>query len=98
MSAEVSKGSCMTHQISLKNRESMEVSGVTDVISFDEQSVILSTVCGNMEIDGSSLHIHVLSMEQGIVAMDGRVDSVTYYEQEPAEKDGQRGFFRKMFR
>ncbi len=98
MGAEISKGNCMTHQISLKNRESMEVSGVTDVISFDEQSVVLSTVCGNMAVDGASLHIHVLSMEQGIVTMDGRIDSVTYYEQESTENDGKRGFFGKIFR
>ena len=98
MGTEMTKGNCLTHQISLKNRDTMEVSGVTDVISFDEQSVILSTICGNMEIDGSSLHIHVLSMEQGVVTMDGRIDSVTYYDQEPEEKDGKRGFFGKIFR
>ena len=98
VSTEAPKGSCMTHQISLKNRESMEVCGVTDVISFDDRSVILSTVCGNMEIDGESLHIHVLSMEQGIVTMDGRIDSVTYYEQESSENGGKRGFFGKIFR
>ena len=98
MGTEMTKGNCLTHQISLKNRDTMEVSGVTDVISFDEQSVILSTICGNMEIDGSSLHIHVLSMEQGVVTMDGRIDSVTYYDQESEEKDGKRGFFGKIFR
>lgn len=98
MSTEVTKGNCMAHQISLKNRESMEVSGVTDVVSFDEHSVILNTICGNMAVDGASLHIHVLSMEQGIVTMDGRIDSVTYYEQESDENDGKHGFFGKLFR
>ena len=91
MSADTAKGNCMTHQMSLKNRESMEVSGVTDVISFDEQSVILSTTCGNIEIGGASLHIHVLSM-------DGRIDSVTYYEQESSDTEGKRGLFAKLFR
>ena len=98
MGSELTKGNCLTHQISLKSRESMEVSGVTDVISFDEQSVVLSTICGNMEIDGNALHIHVLSMEQGVVTMDGRIDSVTYYDQETDEKDGRRGFFGKILR
>ena len=98
MSADTAKGNCMTHQMSLKNRESMEVSGVTDVISFDEQSVILSTTCGNIEIGGASLHIHVLSMEQGVVSMDGRIDSVTYYEQESSDTEGKRGLFAKLFR
>ena len=97
MGAETSNGSCMFHQISSKNRESMEVCGVTDVISFDERSVILSTICGNMAIDGDLLHVHVLSMEQGIVTMSGRIDSVTYYEQENSENNGKRGFFGKLF-
>jgi len=98
MSSESPKVNCMTHQISLKNRESMEVSGVTDVISFDERSVILNTVCGNMAVDGTALHIHVLSMEQGLVTMDGKIDSVTYYEQDYEENSGKRGFFGKLFR
>ena len=98
MGTELITGNCLAHQISLKSREMMEISGVTDVISFDEQSVVLSTICGNMEIDGTSLHVRVLSMEQGIVTLDGKIDSVTYYDQEADEKDGKRGFFGKIFR
>jgi hypothetical protein len=40
--------------------------------------VILETVCGNMTVEGASLHIHVLSIEEGVVTMDGRVDSIQY--------------------
>lgn len=98
MNTETTKSNRSAHRVEMKSRESMEVQGVTDVISFDEQAVVLSTVCGNMEIDGSSLHIHVLSMEQGIVTMDGRIDSITYYEQNSEEKNGKGGFFGKLFR
>ena len=98
MGADTSSGSCMSHHVTSKNRESMEVSGVTDVISFDERSVILTTTCGNMAIDGDSLHVHVLSMEQGVVTMSGRIDSVTYFEQEVSENNGKHGFFGKLFR
>ena len=86
------------HTVTMAGREKMEVHGVTDVISFDEQTVTLSTACGNMEIGGASLHIHVLSMEQGIVTMDGRIDSITYYEARSDEKNGRSGFFSKLFR
>ncbi len=98
MGAEENKGDYTVHHISLKNREAMEITGVTDVISFDDQSVILNTVCGNMEIDGASLHIHILSMEQGTVTLDGRIDSVTYYEEDTSEKSSKRGLFGKIFR
>ncbi len=82
------------HSVSLAARSHMEIYGVTDVLNFDEETVLISTVCGNMEITGNTLHIHVLSMEDGIVTLDGRVDSVTYYDT-PSESKG--GFFSKLF-
>ncbi|MBQ9785253.1 MAG: sporulation protein YabP [Clostridia bacterium] len=97
MNTDANKANNRTaHSFSVQGREAMEVRGVTDVISFDEQTVLLSTVCGNLEIGGSALHIHVLSMEEGIVTMDGKIDSVTYYESPTDEKGG--GFFSKIFR
>ena len=98
MNAEAAKNNRGAHRIALNARESMEVRGVTDVVSFDEQTVILETVCGSMTVEGASLHIHVLSMEEGIVTMDGRVDSIHYYETQNSEKDSKNGFFGKLFR
>ena len=86
------------HRIVLLGRKSMEVCGVTDVISFDEQLVVLNTVCGNIEVEGTSLQIHVLNIAEGIVALDGKVDSIRYYELNQGEKDGKSGFFNKLFR
>ena len=88
----------MTHQIALHARESLEVQGVTDVVSFDEQAVILNTVCGNMTVEGASLHIRVLNVEQGVVAMDGRVDSISYEDTDIHAKGEKGGFFGKLFR
>lgn len=99
MNTEVGKNNQpKKHSVSLLSRESMEIRGVTDVISFDEENVTLSTVCGTMEIDGSSLHIHVLSMEEGIVTLDGRIDALTYFESQGEEKGTKNGFFGKLFR
>lgn len=98
MNAEAAKNNRAEHKLTLLGRESVEVRGVTDVISFDEQAVVLNTVCGSLAVEGSSLHIHVLSIEQGIVTMDGRVDSISYYETENSEKSGKSGFFGKLFR
>ena len=86
------------HRIVLLGRKSMEVCGVTDVISFDEQIVVLNTVCGNMEIEGDSLQIHILNLAEGTVALDGRVDSLRYYETAQKETDGKSRFFNKLFR
>ena len=98
MSTEAAKMKCEEHRISLDARKNLEVGGVTDVVSFDEQTVILNTVCGGLAVDGMSLHIQVLNIEQGIVTMDGRIDSISYYDTESNEKTAKHGFFGKLLR
>ena len=98
MNAEVAKINRGAHRITMEGREALEVRGVTDVIRFDEQTVALDTVSGKLTVEGSSLHIHVLSMEEGIVAMDGRIDAMIYDDTEESDKNGKSGFFGKLFR
>jgi len=98
MNAEAAKFNRTEHRLTMQGREALEVRGVTDVISFDEQTVVLDTVCGKLAVDGAALHIHVLNMEQGIVSMDGQVDAISYYESEREEKGSKSGLFGKLFR
>lgn len=98
MNAEAAKANRTEHKIVVQSRECVEVCGVTDVVSFDEQSVILNTVCGSLAVEGAALHIHVLDIAQGIVTLDGKVDSVSYYEADNSENTGKSGFFGKLFR
>ncbi len=99
MNTEASKGEQQTvHQILMQNRKMMEIRGVTDVNQFDEQTVVLETSCGTVSIEGVALHIHVLNVEQGLVTMEGKIDSVTYYEQVTSNTNGKNGFFKKLFR
>lgn len=86
------------HTLKLLKRERLEVCGVTDVLNFDEQTVVLNTRCGGMEIAGNALHIHVLNLEQGVVAMDGKIDSILYFDVGNSEKGGKSGFFKRLFR
>lgn len=88
----------VAHRIQLLERKSLEVCGVTDVISFDEQLVVLNTVCGSMEVEGNALRVHVLNLADGIVSIDGTVDSIRYYETSQNEKDGKNRFFSRLFR
>jgi len=98
MNAEAARSRRTEHKLSLCGRESLEICGVTDVVNFDEQTVVLNTLCGGMEIGGTSLHIHVLNIEDGVVTMDGKIDSIFYYEQESDEKRDKNGFFGRLFR
>ena len=98
MSTETAKINYAAHQIILNARERLEIRGVTEVVSFDEQSVVLNTVCGGLSVEGSGLHVNDLSVEQGIVALEGRVDAIGYYETDGDDRKGGSGFFGRIFR
>lgn len=98
MGTEPEKSNRAEHIIEMRGRERLEISGVRDVISFDEQSVILETVCGSLAVEGSHLHIHVLNLEHGIVAMDGTVNSIGYFDATPSDAPRRSGFFARIFR
>jgi sporulation protein YabP len=97
MNTEQEKNTTSDNHLILHARKALEVRGVTDVISFDEQTVILDTDCGNMTVDGDALHIRVLNVEQGIVTMDGRIDAITYFDTEN-KKEEKRSLFGKLLR
>ena len=53
------------HNVILENRERLSVSGVSEVISFDENQVVLVTSMGVMTVGGQQLHVEKLSLEMG---------------------------------
>ena len=86
------------HRLSLMDRRQLELSGVKDVVSFDESNVVLQTVCGMLSVEGEELHVQVLNTESGVVSLEGTVNAVTYYRDESADKNGGNGFFGRLFR
>ena len=98
MNTETGKPERAKHRILMQDRENLEVHGVTDVIRFDEQSVTLNTQSGMLGIEGDALHIHVLSTDQGVVTLDGRIDSLCYYEEPGTDRGEKTGFFGRIFR
>lgn len=69
-----------SHKLSLLMRKSCSLTGVTDVISFDEQEVVLETELGTMILTGVELHVTGLSLDTGEVSLEGRVDSIRYMD------------------
>ena len=89
-------GSNRTHKITMTNREICMISGVKDVLSFDIHEVLLETEQGMLTMKGDDLHVSRLSLDQGEVDVDGRIDSLIYSE----SLGGQKGesFLAKLFR
>ncbi len=66
------------HLIKINNRNNMELSGVNNVNTFDEQEIILETILGSLFIKGENLHITLLNLEENKVALEGEINSLEY--------------------
>ena len=79
--------------IILENREKLSISGVLDVLSFDDQIVILETELGLLTVKGENLRINKLSLDTSEVVVDGEIYNLGYSEKENSQKSG--SFFGK---
>ena len=74
------------HKLTLTDRKKLTMSGVTEVISFDETAVVLKTTLGNLIIQGRDLQLKELSPAGGQMAVEGAVAALSY--EEPRERGG----------
>ena len=82
-----------THKVMLLDRNRLEITGVEEVESFDEGTIIMSTNRGELVVRGEGLHIGTLSLEGGALKVDGMVESLSY-EDLPEERGG---LLRRLF-
>ena len=75
-------GAAAYHHLQLEGREKLSVSGVEDVVRFDENCIVTTTSAGTLIITGEELHIGKLSLDGGEMQVDGRIDAVTYEDTE----------------
>ena len=80
----------LPHKLTLNQREDLTMTGVTEVVSFDDTAVILKTHLGTLTVLGQELVLKTLSVEGGNVAVSGHISSLQYEEPRPA------GFWRRM--
>ena len=85
------------HRLMMQNRSALSVSGIQDVVSFDENQVILDTDMGLLTMKGKGLHVSRLTLEKGEVDVDGTVDSLVYSSNEAYRKTGE-SLFNRLFR
>ena len=70
----------MPHRLTLSERSQLTVTGVTEVISFEDTAIVLQTCMGLLQVQGSGLQLKNLSLEGGQVEVDGTVSSLVYEE------------------
>ena len=72
----------------LENREKLSISGVLDVLSFDDQVVIVETELGLLNVKGDNLRINKLSIDTSEVVVEGDIYSMVYSEKDTNKKAG----------
>ena len=70
----------LPHSLQLKDRRNLTMSGVTEVVSFDDMSVVLKTSLGTLTVQGQELQLKTLSLDGGQVAVEGSVTGLIYEE------------------
>jgi len=80
--------SSLMQNLVLENREKLSISGVNDVLSFDDQIVILETGLGLLTVKGENLRINKLSLDSEEVIIEGEINNLSYSEKEMERKNG----------
>lgn len=81
----------LPHKLQLNERISLTMTGVAEVVSFDENTVVLQTSLGLLVIQGQQLQLKNLTLEGGQVAVEGSIRALSYEE---PRQTGWRRLFR----
>jgi len=82
--------------IILENRGKLNVTGVLDMLSFDDQVVIVETELGLLTVKGENIKINKLSLDTSEVIIEGTINSLNYSENNNEKSSG--GIFSKIFK
>ncbi len=81
--------------IFMEDRKKLSVTGVEQVESFNDNTIILVTIKGVITIKGEELNINKLNLDDGNVKIDGSVNGIIYSGKEGSVKGS---LFEKMFK
>ena len=84
----------MAHSFFMEERNRITISGVRDVDSFDEETLILFTDLGEITVKGEKIKVSRFSAETGDFAATGTFHSLSYADRLPKNS----GFFARVFK
>jgi sporulation protein YabP len=86
-----------SHNVLLENRKKLNISGVLDVDSFNDEYILIDTELGFLVIRGLNLKIKKLSLESAEISVDGNIASLEYTADD-SSKGKSPSFFSKLFK
>ena len=84
----------LEHKVTIENRKAMTVSGVGQVVSYDEYRIVLRTDYGTLIIRGRDLVAGEISSATNTLKLTGRIETIQY----KAAKDKSEGFLQRMLK
>ena len=74
------------HNLILNFREKLSITGVKEIINFDENGVNVKTICGELSIEGENIHINALNVERGELEITGKLNGINYLDVYESDK------------
>lgn len=90
--------SAKQHEITITNRNSIEISGITRLESFDREEFLLYTECGYLGVRGQDLHIKNLDLDLGRISIEGQITDISYIEGTDSLVEKNNRLFGRLFR
>lgn len=75
------------HSLNVENRARMALTGIEDVISFDERTVVLASTVGVLTVDGEDLHIIKMNVDSKELGIEGKINGLSYIDK-PMRRSG----------
>lgn len=91
------EGSSVTgHRIIMEDRQRADITGIRDLLIFDETEVVVDTAAGILSVRGGNLHMSNLNLEKGQIGLEGEIREFFYDEGGSASKS--KGGLGRLFR
>lgn len=87
-SINVNLNTNIVQNLVLENRGKLSVSGVNDVLSFDDQVVMVDTELGLLTVKGENIRINKLSLDTAEVIIEGEISSLSYSQNKQEKNSG----------
>ncbi|MGL6104681.1 YabP/YqfC family sporulation protein [Romboutsia sp.] len=84
----------MEHNITLKDRSNLVVSGIEHIYSFSDKKVEVRTSAGELVVAGVNLDMNKLSIEDNVISIEGTINSIIYSK----DRKPQESFIKRLFK
>lgn len=95
---EVRRLDSASHTVTITEKERITITAVQDVDSFNENEIIFLTALGMITVLGDDLHIARLDLSEGVLVIDGMIQTLDYSDHEELRAGGKPGLFGKLFK